>query len=254
MERPALTAKLCEDRIAGSADWVIEPEDHLLIVHEAGAYVGLETALDGALTSAGEPMPGEAWLVPAGHRYTGRAEAGGVRYIAVTIPNTRLDWPRHAPLVAGAASPVLAATARALLADEAGMEDSLCAVLADWAEQGASRPATPQVRGRVGRLVAFINRHLEGPLPVAMLADVYGASVNTLISHFASVTGQTPGQYVLAQRLRRACWLLTEPSIPITEVALSAGFASHAHLCTAFRARFGQSPGAWRRQHAAMRN
>jgi AraC family transcriptional regulator len=247
------TASLREDRIDGPTAWIIEPDDHLLIVHQAGVYIGLETVLDGALTSAGEPVPGEAWLIPAGHRYTGRAKGGQVSYIAASIPGDRLAWTARSPALAGAASPLLAATARALVSEEAGTGDALCAILADWAERGASRPVTPAIRGRIGQLVALINRHIEGPLPIAALADEYGSSVNTLITHFAGVTGQTPGQYVLAQRLRRACWLLTDPSLAITEVALAAGFASHAHLCTSFRERFGQSPGAWRRHYAAMR-
>jgi AraC family transcriptional regulator len=149
---------------------------------------------------------------------------------------------------------MLAATARALLAEEEGVGSALCTILVDWAERGNTRPVTPVVRERIGQLIAFINRHIEGPLPIAALADEYGTSVNTLITHFAGFTGQTPGQYVLAQRLRRACWLLTDPALPITEVAVASGFASHAHLCTTFKGRFGQTPGTWRRLHAATRS
>jgi AraC family transcriptional regulator len=248
-----LSASLREDRINGPAAWAIEADDHLLILHEGGAYVGLETALDGALTSVGEPVPGEAWLVPAGHRYTGRAREGKVRYIAVTIPAGQLHWTSRSPALAGLASPVLAATVRGVLAAEDGAEHALCSMLVSWTERTPNCAVSAEVRGRIGQLVKFINRHLESPLPVAVLADEYGTSVNTLITHFTSAMGRTPGQYVLAQRLRRACSLLTDNSLTITDAALSAGFASHQHLCTAFREKFGSTPGAWRRQHSKTR-
>ena len=74
-------------------------------------------------------------------------------------------------------------------------------------------------------------------------------SVNSLIVHFSRATGQTPAQYMLRQRLRRACWFLMNRPLSVAEIAFATGFSSHAHLCAIFRRKLGVSPGEWRRRH-----
>nr|WP_279588432.1 helix-turn-helix transcriptional regulator [Sphingopyxis panaciterrae] len=83
------------------------------------------------------------------------------------------------------------------------------------------------------------------------MAAEAGMSVNSLIIHFARATGLTPAQYVLRQRIRRACWFLMNRPLTVAEIAFATGFSSHAHLCTAFRGKLGMSPGQWRRRFAS---
>jgi len=59
--------------------------------------------------------------------------------------------------------------------------------------------------------------------------------------------GTTPGDYLRARRIGWAAERLArDPSLPITEVALAAGFYDHSHFHRAFRARLGLSPRTYR--------
>ena len=86
MEVGGLRVASIVDRIDGPSSWTIERDVHALILYEAGSYHWLETWLDDQRTSLGDPLPGEMWLVPAGHIYRGAAKGGGVRTIEVEIP------------------------------------------------------------------------------------------------------------------------------------------------------------------------
>ena len=94
--------------------------------------------------------------------------------------------------------------------------------------------------------MASIQTQLEIQITVEDMAAETGMSVNSLISNFARATGRTPAQYVLHQRLRRACWFLANRPLSIAEIAFATGFSSHAHLCAVFRRKLAMSPGEWR--------
>lgn len=239
------------DRIDGPSSWTIERDVHALILYEAGSYHWLETWLDERRTSLGDPLPGEMWLAPAGRRYRGEAKGGAVRYVEVEIPTSRLVVAPDTRALAAHYDLTLAALVRALLAGDAAAADPLVTILARTLEGMAGRPAVPPVAERINDLMAFIQTQLEGSLTVEEMAAEAGMSVNSLIVHFTSVTGRTPAQYMLRQRLRRACWFLMNRPLSVAEIAFATGFSSHAHLCAIFRRKLGMSPGEWRRRHVS---
>lgn len=249
MQTGGLKAAYVEERIDGPASWTIERDDHALILHEAGSYQRLETWLDGRRTSLGSPLSGEIWFAAAGQQYRGAAQGGAVGYIAVDIPSDRLTVGPGAGALAGYRDRGMAALVRALLAGDIDAAGALVAALADLLERrGPSRPVPPAMTRRIDALRAAIEDRLDTHLTIEDMAVEAGMSVNSLIVHFARATGRTPAQYVLHQRLRRACRYLDSLPVSVTEIALATGFSSHAHLCSAFRAKLGMSPGEWRRR------
>jgi AraC family transcriptional regulator len=124
-------------------------------------------------------------------------------------------------------------------------------MLAETLDAATTPPAPPAIARRIDELMAFIQARLEIPLTSHDMAAEAGMSVNSLIVHFARATGRTPAQYVLHQRLRRACWFLMNRPLTVAEIAFATGFSSHAHLCAAFRTKLGMSPGQWRRRFAS---
>ncbi len=62
----------------------------------------------------------------------------------------------------------------------------------------------------------------------------------------------TLDRYIWRERLERARRLLTDPAVaerrPVAEIARLCGFRSDAHFGRQFKAAFGVSPSAWRRQ------
>ena len=76
------------------------------------------------------------------------------------------------------------------------------------------------------------------------------SSLKTTLAYMGSnkaATGQTPYHYLMELRLAKAQSMLMDRALPLTDIALACGFSSHAHLSTAFRARFGVAPSAYRR-------
>ncbi|HEX9602943.1 MAG TPA: helix-turn-helix domain-containing protein [Myxococcales bacterium] len=63
----------------------------------------------------------------------------------------------------------------------------------------------------------------------------------------------TPHQYLVGARLRRAARLLLTTSLPVTEVALEAGFGDLSNFIRTFRRAAGRSPRAFRLRGAPGR-
>jgi AraC-like DNA-binding protein len=80
------------------------------------------------------------------------------------------------------------------------------------------------------------------------LAQLCGMSRSHFIRAFRQVTGLPPHRWLTTQRVKRAKSLLRGTKMPITEIALTCGFADQSHLTRVFSKVFGISPGAWRRQ------
>ena len=58
--------------------------------------------------------------------------------------------------------------------------------------------------------------------------------------------GTTIGAYRRQIRVEKAAEMLAASSASLTEVALSCGFANHAHLCRSFKAAYGVTPSQFR--------
>ena len=92
----------------------------------------------------------------------------------------------------------------------------------------------------------YIRQHTEEPLNREVLADVAGFSVPHLHRIFTGSTGESVASYVRRVRLERAAHKLRWGAVDITEVALAAGYASHAAFSKAFRQQYGLSPSEFR--------
>lgn len=88
-------------------------------------------------------------------------------------------------------------------------------------------PQDPNQR-RLAKLTGFIQERLAEPLHAERLAAVVHLSVPHLHRLFKQHTEMTLLQYVLQQRIRHACTLLQESSLPVAMIASRCGFNSLA--------------------------
>ena len=86
----------------------------------------------------------------------------------------------------------------------------------------------------------------EEPLNREVLAAVAGFSVPHFHRIFTATTGESSVSYVRRMRLERAGRKLRMGAVDITEVALAAGYDTHAAFSKAFKQRFGFSPSDFR--------
>lgn len=63
--------------------------------------------------------------------------------------------------------------------------------------------------------------------------------------------GETPGSHQRRLRLDRGAWLLLTSRATVLEIALETKFESHETFTRAFRARFGETPSAFRKNRGS---
>jgi AraC family transcriptional regulator, regulatory protein of adaptative response / DNA-3-methyladenine glycosylase II len=85
---------------------------------------------------------------------------------------------------------------------------------------------------------------------VESLATELGTSVRHLRRAVVQALGVSPVELAQSRRLALAKQLLQDTSLPITDVAFAAGFASVRRFNALFQDRFSRPPGSIRREHA----
>jgi transcriptional regulator GlxA family with amidase domain len=110
--------------------------------------------------------------------------------------------------------------------------------------------ATPmQVTGdhMLAHLLTWAQQRLDQPLTVTDLARRANTSPRNLGRQFRSVTGQTPIQWLLTQRVRRAQELLEATDESNEAVALATGMGTATTLRRQFKRIVGVPPDSYRR-------
>jgi AraC family transcriptional regulator len=92
----------------------------------------------------------------------------------------------------------------------------------------------------------YIRNHIHEPLDRETLASVAGFSIPHFHRVFTAHVGESAISYVRRMRMLRAGQKLRMGAVDITEVALAAGFDSHAAFSKAFKQHFGLRPSEFR--------
>jgi AraC family transcriptional regulator len=102
----------------------------------------------------------------------------------------------------------------------------------------------PQLR----RVTDFIEAHLDDDLSLRRLAPVAGLGLSHFKLLFRGSTGLPLHQYVIRRRVERARQLLAEGELPMSLVALEAGFTHQSHMARHMRRLLGVAPSALARR------
>ncbi|MDO7873766.1 AraC family transcriptional regulator [Hymenobacter sp. ASUV-10] len=117
---------------------------------------------------------------------------------------------------------------------------------ATWARRPAGgRPPAALPAAVLVRLDAYLEAHAEAPVTLEALAGLANLSVFHFARRFKQSTGNSPYQYVLGWKIRRAQALLRAGALPVAAVGDALGFASPAHFAAAFKRAVGVSPRAF---------
>jgi transcriptional regulator GlxA family with amidase domain len=95
-------------------------------------------------------------------------------------------------------------------------------------------------------MIELMNSHLADPLSLEDLGQLCAITPRQLERLAQAQLGESVMQFYRRLRLDKAEELLRQSGLPLSEVALAAGFASRSHFSRAFRAQFGVSPSARR--------
>jgi AraC family transcriptional regulator len=97
-------------------------------------------------------------------------------------------------------------------------------------------------REKLLHAVEYIQDQLNADLAVSGIAQAVGLSPDHFTKLFKKSTGQSPHQYVVQARVRKAKELLTTGKFTISEAAYHVGFVDQSHLTRHFKRIFGLPP------------
>jgi AraC family transcriptional regulator of adaptative response / DNA-3-methyladenine glycosylase II len=115
-------------------------------------------------------------------------------------------------------------------------------------ETAPGSPAWQGSRSSVARALRMIEAGYLDRAPVGALAERLGMGPRHLARLFQKHLGAPPLAVARTHRLQRAKRLLDETDLPVTQVALDAGFASLRRFNAVFRETYGCAPSALRRR------
>lgn len=110
------------------------------------------------------------------------------------------------------------------------------------------RHATPLV----ARIRELLHAGFRENLTLGEIAREVGRHPGHIVRVFREAERCTIGAYVRRLRVEWAAGKLLAGDESIAEIAIAAGFCDHSHFCRLFRARFGVSPGQFRRGAASL--
>ena len=103
-------------------------------------------------------------------------------------------------------------------------------------------PVGKTVLDSLCKAIKIMEQNLETPLPIAAVAQAANISQLQMDRLFAHYVGRSPVQYYRDIRLDRARGVVTQTTMPLTEIAYASGFSSQVHFSRTYKARFGLPP------------
>ena len=94
---------------------------------------------------------------------------------------------------------------------------------------------------------SYIGDRFSYDISVNDIADYVGIDRSYLYRLFKNYLGTTPSEMLMDARMRRAVSLLEYEDLSVYEIAVSSGFYDLSHFSRAFAARYGMSPGKYRK-------
>lgn len=102
---------------------------------------------------------------------------------------------------------------------------------------------------RIAACLSHIERAYAEPFRMRDLAARVDLSISHLHSRFREVTGLTPYQYLIRQRMRAARHRLVTTTDPVKAIAVEVGYANTENFCRAFKKETGMTAAAFRRRY-----
>lgn len=110
-----------------------------------------------------------------------------------------------------------------------------------------SKQAPRTIEQKIGWAKTIIDENLEQPVSGQQLAIELSVSYSLFRKSFKRITGYSPAQYHLLQRLAKAKELLSVTHLSIEEIALLMGFDSIYYFSRIFKTKSGYSPSEFRK-------
>ncbi|TFD99060.1 response regulator transcription factor [Dysgonomonas capnocytophagoides] len=102
------------------------------------------------------------------------------------------------------------------------------------------------------KAIRIIEQHLsDSEFDVAIFAEKLHLSKSSLYRKIKTMTGLSPVEFTRNIRLKHACQILQNQSLPISEVAYTVGFSDPNYFTLCFKAEFNITPTDYRKNNPA---
>lgn len=98
----------------------------------------------------------------------------------------------------------------------------------------------------IDKIILHIHTNYDQKITLSSLTKVFHINRTTLSEEFAKVTGMSVIDYVIKLRIKIASLLLSQTSIPISEIVYRTGFNDSTHFGKMFKKHTGFSPSQYR--------
>ena len=111
----------------------------------------------------------------------------------------------------------------------------------------APQEPAPAQAGNLEEVAQYMEEHLDEPLSIPQLSRRAFLSPTAFKAAFRQRYGLAVHAWLRQRRMERAAQLLRGSSLTVLEVAQTVGYSSGSQFSTAFRERYGTSPGKFRK-------
>jgi AraC family transcriptional regulator len=125
------------------------------------------------------------------------------------------------------------------------IEDLFWQLLAEIRSSVTPRPPGPGPAW-LGAVREILDTCIREPISLSGIADDIGVHPMHLAATFRRHFGCSVGEYLRRRRVAAAREMLAKPDMPLTRIAIDAGFADQSHLTRTFKRLTGMTPGRYR--------
>lgn len=94
----------------------------------------------------------------------------------------------------------------------------------------------------VKRAICIVEKHISDEFSVEDLSKEVGLTRGHLYKKLTALTGKTPVEFIRTIRMKRACQLLEQSGMQVSEVAYAVGYSSPKIFSRNFKAEMGMTP------------
>ena len=114
----------------------------------------------------------------------------------------------------------------------------------DYRESPLDSTAFQRLR-QIKMALEYIEQNYQKPIALEQLADVSGLSAKYFCRYFRSILQRTPIDYLNHYRIERACFLLEDNRLSVTDVAYACGYNASSYFVRSFKKYKGITPNQY---------
>lgn len=100
---------------------------------------------------------------------------------------------------------------------------------------------------RIREIKNYIWEHSGDRLDLTEVADVFGFNYHYISSYFNQHISEGFSGYLNKIRIEKACALLKDKKVPISDISGEVGYSDHGYFCRVFKKYTGKTPSQYRR-------